>query len=134
MSNETITGLTEQFTKAFEPTRAFVGLTVDHIEKLAQVQIEAAKAYTDLGIAQTREALQISDAKSLQDYVARQKDVAETVTKRVSDDAQKLGELGTSYTEEATKLVEQNIGQVQGAAKPASRQAATKSSGAKASA
>lgn len=134
MSNQTFNQITEQFTKAFEPVRAFAGLNVDHFEKLAKFQVEAAKAYTDLGIAQVRESLQVGDAKSLQDYVARQKDVAETVTKRVNDDAQKLAEFGQAYTEEATKLVEQNVGQVKAAAKPATRKSTPKGDGAKASA
>lgn len=124
MSNQTINQATEQFAKAIEPTRAFVGLTVDHMEKLMQLQFEATKAYSDLAIAQARGALQVSDAKSFQDYVAQQKDVAETVSKRVNDDAHKLAEFGKAYTDEATKLVEQNVGQIQGAAKQATKKSA----------
>ncbi|HKJ95954.1 MAG TPA: TIGR01841 family phasin [Gammaproteobacteria bacterium] len=134
MSNQTLNQFTEQFTKAFEPVRAFAGLNIDHFEKLAQFQLEAARAYTDLGIAQVRESLQVGDAKSLQDYVAKQKDAAETVGKRVNEDAQKLAEFGKAYTEEATKLVEQNVGSLQAAAKPAARKSAPKGNASKASA
>lgn len=129
MSEKTINEITEQFTKAFEPARAFAGLTLDHVEQLTRIQIEAARAYTDLGISQVREALQISDVKSLQDYAAKQKDVAETVTKRVQEDAQKLGEIGQSYTQEAAKLAERNVAELQNVAQPARRKAPAKSRG-----
>lgn len=130
MSNATINQVSEQFSQAFEPARAFAGLTVDHVEKLANFQLEATRAYADLGLAQAREALQIADLKSFQDYAAKQKDVAETVTKRVQDDAQKLGELGKAYTEEATRLTEQSVARAQTPAKPARRTGASKSGGA----
>lgn len=124
MSNETMNQITEQFAKAFEPARAFAGLTVDHVEKLAQIQLEAARAHTELGFAQLRDALQVADAKSLQDYAAKQKDVAETVTRQVRADAEKIGELGQGFTAEAARIAEHNVAKAQAAAKPARRKAA----------
>lgn len=121
MSRETIHQVSEQLGKAFEPARAFAGLTVDHVEKLANFQLEATRAYADIGITQAREALQVADLKSFQDYAAKQREVAEAVTQQVQDDARKLGELGKAYTEETTRLTEQNAAQIRTAAKPARR-------------
>jgi len=134
MTDQTINQITEQFSKAFEPARAFAGLTVNHVEKLAELQLEATRAYTELGLRQAREALHISDVKSFQDYAAKQQDVAETLTKRVQEDAQKLSELGQTYTQEATRLAEQNAAEIQKAAQPARRKASAKNRGSSSSA
>lgn len=124
MVDKTFNQFSEQFTKSFEPARRFAALTLDHMETVSRFQFEAAQAYIDLGVQQSREALRISDAKSFQEYVAKQRDVAETVSKKINEDAQKLADYGKAYTEEATKLAGENVSDIQAAATPKQKKSA----------
>lgn len=107
-------GRTEQ---AFAPARDFAGLTVSHMEKLANFQFEATRAYFDIGVEQMRGALAVNDAKSFQDYVGRQRDVASTVGRRLTDDAETLAGFGRDYAEESGKLAQANAANLQAAPK-----------------
>lgn len=122
MTNPTINQFNEQVEKFFGgPARAFADLSINHAESLVNTQIEAAKAYTDLGLRQARSALDIKAPQDVQSYVQGQQEVAKELGERVKGDAEKVVELNRKFAEEAQKLTQQNAQNVQGAAKSASK-------------
>jgi len=98
----------ESAEKFVAPMRELVGLNVDYLEKVADLQLDAVKAYSDLGIKQLRAATSISDVQGFQDYVKAQGDTVNTLSKRVQDDAQKVVSLSKDYADKAQKLAQTN--------------------------
>ncbi len=109
MNEELIQKANEQWTQAAEPTRKLAALMVDHLEKVAHLNLDTARAYTDLALEQARGALEIKDPKSFQEYVSNQGKVANTVSRKITEDANTLASLGKSFGEEVQKLTQENV-------------------------
>lgn len=115
------------------PVRRYNELLVDNAEKLLSMQLDAARSYTDLGIKQIRDAMEVNDVKTLQDYLSNQSEVAKTVAERAQQDARGLAELGQSFASELQGLVQENVASAAGQGKAAKSKAVgatTTSSGA----
>lgn len=95
--------------KLAAPVRKFNALVVDHLEKFAQFQIEAARSYSDLSLEQLRAALTVKDAASLKRYVDEQGKVAEALGRKFSADAETLVGLSKDFTVEVQKLAQENV-------------------------
>jgi len=110
MNDKTFNQYNEQFEKLFVgPARAYAKLAVDYTEKLVTAQIEATRAYTEVGLGQARAALEIKDTQGLQAYAEGQQKVAKDLGERVKGDAGKVVELNQEFVDEARKLVESNV-------------------------
>ncbi|PWG61892.1 phasin family protein [Spiribacter halobius] len=125
MSNETFNNYTEQAEKLFVgPARAYAKLAADYTEKLVNAQIEATRAYTEVGLGQLRSALEIKDQKDLQAYAEGQQKVARDLGERVKGDAENVVAMNQEFVNEARKLVESNVKSASEAAKTAQAETA----------
>jgi len=107
MSNETLNQFNAQFEKLFVgPARTYASLLVDHTEQLVKTQLEATKAYADVGLKQYRAALDIKDQKDLQSYVEGQQKLAQELGERVKGDAEKVVNLNQEFVQKAQKVAE----------------------------
>ncbi|APX94460.1 phasin family protein [Halomonas sp. 1513] len=105
---------TKQFeTMMFGPARAFAALSVDFTEKLVNAQLEAAKAYTDTGVAQLRSLMEVKDAEGLKSYMEGQQNVATEFTERLKADADKVVALQQDFAKDSQKLTEENVQKAQ---------------------
>lgn len=130
MANDTIQQLNEQFEKSvFGPMRSFFAAATDHAEQVAGIQVEAAKAYTDITFKNARSALEIRDTEGLKSYVGKQPEVAKEFGERVKADAEKLTSANQSFFENAQKVTQDSVASVQKAAEEGAEkvQKATKS-------
>ena len=117
MANETINQFTEQFEKSvFGPMRDFLATATDHAEKIAGMQIEAAKAYTDISFKNAREILEIRDTEALKNYVGKQPEVVKEFSERVKADAEKVTAANQDFVEKAQKVTQDSVAEVQKAA------------------
>ena len=107
MSNEMIDTLNKQFEQVSVPARKFMELNLAHTEKLVQFQIDASRQYVNLGLDQARSALEISDAEGFKTWLSKQRDVAETVAKRIGEDTRTVVDFGRNYAEEAASLTQE---------------------------
>lgn len=103
----------DQFNEQFErllmgSTRAFMGLGVEHMEKLISVQLEATKAYTELCLRQARAALEIREPKDLESYVQGQQEAVKTLGERVKGDTETVVALNREFAEKAQQLVQKS--------------------------
>ena len=105
MSNE----IFAQFAALTAPAKKFNTLAVANLEKLTDLQLNAARAYVEIGVEQMRAALNVSDAKSLQDYVAGQSKVAKTVSEKLTADTTALVELSKNFGSEVQKLAQESV-------------------------
>ncbi len=107
------TNTPDQFNEQFErlligPTRTFMGLGVEHLEKLINVQLEATKAYTELSLRQVRAALEIREPKDLENYVQGQQEAVKTLGERVKGDAELVVALNREFAEKAQRLAQES--------------------------
>ncbi|EAR22031.1 phasin family protein [Nitrococcus mobilis] len=107
------TNTPDQFNEQFErlligPTRAFMGLGVEHLEKLISVQLEATKAYTELSLQQVRAALEIREPKDFENYVQGQQEAVKTLGERVKGDAEMVVALNREFAEKAQRLAQES--------------------------
>lgn len=117
MANDTMNQFSEQFEKAvFGPMRTFFATATDHAEKIAGIQVEAAKAYTDISFKNMREILEIRDSEGLKNYVGKQPEVAKEFGERVKADAEKLTAANQTFVENAQKVTQDSVATVQQAA------------------
>ena len=105
------TNTPDQFNEQFErllmgPTRAFLGLGVEHMEKLLNLQLEATKAYTQLSLQQVRATLAIREPKDLENYVQGQQEVVKSLGERVKGDAELVVALNREFAEKAQRLAQ----------------------------
>ncbi|MCG6659031.1 phasin family protein [Halomonas campisalis] len=108
---------TKQFESIFfAPARAYAALSVDFTEKLVNAQLDATKAYTDTGLAQVRNLLNVKDAEGLRSYLEGQQNVAKELTERLKGDAEKVVSLQQDFVQQSQKLAESNVKQAQEAA------------------
>lgn len=112
MQNFDTKQLTEQFESMFVgPARAYAALSMDYSEKLANAQLDASKAYTDTGMAQLRNLLNVKDAEGLRSYMEGQQKVAKDLTDRLKGDAEKVVSLQQDFMQQSQKLTEDNVKQ-----------------------
>ncbi|KAB7627210.1 phasin family protein [Alkalilimnicola sp. S0819] len=130
MYAEIINKTTEQFQQLQAPVKQFNSLVVDHMDKLTQFQLDAAQSYAELGMQNLRAALEVKQPQDLQQYVGQQKSVAETVSKKLNDDATTLVALNKGFVEGVQKLAEEAkpVAAEAPKAKPAARKSAARKS------
>lgn len=109
MYEKLLAQMSEQSQKMAQPINEITTLTVDYIEKLSTFQVNAVKAYTDLGLDQLRNMASIKDAESLQAYVAKQREMATEMGKKVADDAKTLAQLGEVFAEDIQNLAKKDL-------------------------
>jgi phasin family protein len=109
MYEKLLSQLSEQSQKMAEPINEITTLTVDYIEKLSQFQVNAVKAYTDLGLDQLKNVAAVKDPETLQAYVSKQSEMAAQVGKKLADDAKTLAQLGEVFAEDIQNLAKRDL-------------------------
>ncbi|MDN3521658.1 phasin family protein [Halomonas ramblicola] len=101
---------TEQFEGVFvEPARAYGSLTLEFYEKLFGAQLDAARRYTDLSLAQARAWIDVRDADGFKKAVEGQQKAAQDLGEQVKADVEKVSGLGQDYLQKGQKLVEESL-------------------------
>lgn len=77
--------------------------------KLAHLQLASLQDYSDMSIAQLRAALEVSDAESLQAYVAKQSEFFKHLSEKLTADARAVAELSKEFGEGAQQLAEESV-------------------------
>lgn len=108
--------MAQQFDNMFmAPARAYMALSIDYSEKMLNAQLDASKAYTDTGIAQMRQMMNVKDAEGLRSYMESQQKVAKDLAERAKGDADKVVSLQQDFIQKSQKITEENVKQAQSA-------------------
>lgn len=117
MANETLNQVNKQVEAlVVEPARGYVGLALDHFEKLANAQYEQTKAYTETTLRQARAALDIRNPADFQGFVDEQQKLAQELRERLKGDAEKFVTLSQEFAQKAQSLTENNVRKTSSAA------------------
>lgn len=93
------------FAQLLAPARKFNALVVENAEKVAEFQINAARSYTDIGLRQFRDALQVNDVEGLRQLVTNQSETSRMLAAKLLADTQALVNLGQIFGKEVQKLL-----------------------------
>jgi phasin family protein len=81
---------------------------VGQFEKWVALRMDSLKAYVDLGLAQAKVALKVTDPHSLHEFSDSQFAVLSFVGHRIIDDGRALAEWGTDCSAQANRLIREN--------------------------
>lgn len=79
-------------------------LFIENLEKMLVFQMNSLKIYFDIGINQIRAAAEITDLESLQDFCVRQAEIAQTLQRKLLNDARLMSEMATRFKTEMGEL------------------------------
>nr|WP_298056607.1 phasin family protein [uncultured Halomonas sp.] len=107
--NKTTEKTTQQLESVFvSPMRSYTLTALDYYDQLVSAQMDAARAYSDMVIAQARTWLDVKDADSFKKAVESQQKTASDFMERVKGDTEKVTAISQSFAQDTQKQVEEN--------------------------
>lgn len=100
---------TDGLSSALESVREFNLLSITAAERLANFHLDKARSYSDFTFTQMRDVLAIRDAKTLQDFISARANIADDIAKQLKQDAQTLADMATSFSNDAQKLLQEQL-------------------------
>ncbi|MFP4129451.1 MAG: TIGR01841 family phasin [Halorhodospira sp.] len=98
----------QQMQQMMEPTRKLNALLLNHAERIAHLNLEAARSYTELATQQMRKMLEIRDPESFQSYLTDQSKIMQTLSNKISEDANALADIGKDMGQEVQQIAQEN--------------------------
>ncbi|WP_346796194.1 phasin family protein [Halomonas sp. Bachu 37] len=88
------------------PMRTYTVAALDYYEKLLSAQLDAARSYTDLNMAQARVWLEVKDADTFKKAVESQQKTVSDLSERMKGDAEKILSLSQDFAQQSQKMTE----------------------------
>ena len=107
--NEMSAAFADPFKPLVAPLARANQFVVGQFEKWVALQIDSLKSYVDLGVAQAKVALKVTDPHSLHEFADSQFAVFSFVGHRMVDDGRALAEWGFDCHREADRLARTNM-------------------------
>lgn len=112
MQEKMMNAFTEQTKNMYNPMRKINALLVENMEKMTDFQLEALKAYSQMGLTQMKQASDIKDADGVRDYSTSQAELMGALSKKVLEDAKTMADMSMSFKAEVEKIMEESRAQV----------------------
>ncbi len=116
MLTEEFTMVIDLFSKALETPQTLPEplikankLFVSSMESILIFQMNAIKSHLDIGINQLRAAAAITNLESLQDFYKRQAEIAQTVQRKLMNDARIMSDMATRFKTEMDNLTQTTL-------------------------
>ena len=98
----------QQFDSVFvSPMRSYTLAALDYYEQLVSAQIDAARAYADMTIAQARTWLDVNDADSFKKAMESQQKTAADLMERMKGDSEKVTSISQGFMQDSQKMAEE---------------------------
>ncbi|WP_249978333.1 phasin family protein [Vreelandella olivaria] len=98
----------QQFESVFvSPMRSYTLAALDYYEELVSAQMDAARAYSDMTIAQARAWLDVKDADSFKKALESQQKTATDLMERMKGDTEKVTSISQSFMQDSQKMAEE---------------------------
>ncbi|WP_404473242.1 phasin family protein [Vreelandella venusta] len=105
--NKTVEKTNQQLESAFvTPMRSYTLAALDYYELLVSAQLDAARAYSDMTIAQARVWLDVKDAEGFKKAMDSQQKAATDLMERIKGDSEKVTSISQSFMEDSQKMAE----------------------------
>lgn len=107
MQENILNAFTEQAKNMYAPMAKFNSLFVENMEKMTDFQLNAIKAYAEMGLDQMKKASEIKDADSVRTFTASQTEAATALNKKIMEDAKSLSDMAMEFKTQVEGLVEE---------------------------
>lgn len=109
MYTEFFKTFTDQAEKGFEPFVKFNQLMAKNVETLTEMQLNAIKTYSEMGLSQVKAASEIKDVTSLTKFNSEQLAVFSELSKQLIEDSNKIQAIAKEFKDDFDKLTTENI-------------------------
>lgn len=108
-TNKTSTEKTKQQLESVfvSPMRTYTLTALDYYDQLFSAQMDAARAYSDMALAQARTWLDVKDADSFKKAMESQQKTASDFMERVKGDTEKVTSISQSFAQDSQKQAEE---------------------------
>lgn len=111
MQDKVMNAFSEQTKNMYNPMRKINALLVENMEKMTDFQLEALKAYSQMGLTQMKQATSVKDADGVRDYSTSQAEMMSTLSKKVLEDAKTMADMSMEFKAEIEKIMEESRAQ-----------------------
>lgn len=108
MCTDAFKSFTEQAEKTMNPLIKFNKLMARNVEQLTELQLNAVRSYSELGVNQLKTAAEVKDLTSLTAFNSDQVAAMAKVFEQVSEDSKKLQDLAREFKDELNTLASEN--------------------------
>ncbi|MBY6196818.1 phasin family protein [Vibrio hangzhouensis] len=99
----------EQSEKTFEPYAKFNKLMTKNVETLTDLQLNAMRAYSELGLSQMKAAAEVKDVSSLAVFNSQQLNALSRLSQQMMDDSNKLQQVAKEFKEDIEALTTETV-------------------------
>ncbi|MCG3811401.1 phasin family protein [Photobacterium damselae] len=100
---------TDQTEKTLQPYVKFNKLMTKNVEVLTELQLNAIRTYSEMGIEQMKAVGEIRDVTSLAAYNSQQMTVLTKLSQQMVEDSNKLQSIAKEFKEDLEKLSSENL-------------------------
>lgn len=111
MYSEMFKSFSEQAEKNLAPYVKFNHLFTKNIEEIAELQLAAVRAYSDLGLTQLKSISEIKDIQSLTAYNTQQIESLTKLSQQLIDDSNKFSAIAQEFKSDVEELAAENMKQ-----------------------
>lgn len=101
--------LNDQSQSTFEPVLKFNQLVAKNFSALTNLQLDSARQYADIGLAQIHMNSQVKDIQSLVSSGTKQMETMTRISQQMIEDGKKLSALANEFKAELDKLVAESV-------------------------
>jgi len=99
----------DQTEKNLEPFIKFNKLVTKNVEVLTELQLNAIRTYSEMGLAQMKAASEIKDVTSFTSFNGQQLSVLTKLSQQMMDDSNKLQNIAKEFKDDVEKLTTENL-------------------------
>lgn len=99
----------EQAQKSLAPYTKFNTLMAKHVEQITELQVNAMKAYSELGLAQFKAASEVKDVTSLASFNSQQMATLTKLSQQLMDDSGRIQTIAKTFKDDVEELTTENL-------------------------
>ncbi|MDA0148408.1 phasin family protein [Vibrio sp. LaRot3] len=100
---------TDQTEKSLEPYIKFNKLVTKNVEVLTELQLNAIRTYSEMGLTQMKAASEVKDVTSLTAFNGQQLSVLSKLSQQMMDDSNKLQSIAKEFKDDVEQLTSENL-------------------------
>ncbi len=100
---------TDQTEKGLEPYIKFNKLVTKNVEVLTELQLNAIRTYSEMGLMQMKAASEVKDVTSLTAFNGQQLNTLTKLSQQMIDDSNKLQSIAKEFKEDVEQLTTENL-------------------------
>ncbi|MEF1308398.1 phasin family protein [Vibrio owensii] len=109
MYTDFIKTFSDQTEKNLEPYLKFNKLVTKNVEVLTELQLNAIRTYSEVGLNQMKAASEIKDVTSLTAFNSQQLAVLTKLSQQMMDDSNKLQSIAKEFKEDVEQMTSENL-------------------------